>query len=89
MVFVLWEMPIGTCMCKQLSVHITLVGVCNVCVLFVSTGWLSGVDRDREQLARWETLNVLYMQVICCLEDIRLLWYSELFVASLANYKTS
>lgn len=39
-------------MCKHLSVNISLVGVCNVCVLLVSTGWLSGVDRDPEQPAQ-------------------------------------
>lgn len=41
-------MWIGTYMCKQLSVNISLFGVCNVCVPFVS--WW--VDRDLEQPAQ-------------------------------------
>lgn len=51
--------------------------------------WVAVRDWQGPSRPRWEKLNVLYMQVICCLEDIRLLWYSELFVASLANYKNS
>lgn len=70
----------GTYMCKHLSVNISLVGVCNVCVLFVSTGWLSGVDRDPEQPAQmgntqcslyasdllpWGYRAVMVLRVVC------------------------
>lgn len=70
----------GTYMCKHLSVNISLVGVCNVCVLFVSTGWLSGVDRDPQQPAQmgntqcslyasdllpWGYRAVMVLRVVC------------------------
>lgn len=51
--------------------------------------WAVGLTGTQCSRPRWETRKVLYLQVISCVEDTRLLWYSELFVASLENYKNS